>query len=253
MTSGENCSVKHVNQAGIQLNTLPSAHRSSTVQSIVHSSDKITVVQREQWHMQQAPWTTPPTREHLAQIAVAKRTSAKIRRAVQAGTFSAWTTALFAITTLLFLAFGFSFWGFVLGAGMSVIALVEFRGVADLKRLDVTAPRRLALNQLAFCVGLFLYGAISLFSALQDPQALVSSAMSQIGGGDALGGAGMEKQMTGIVRMAAIALYGGVMFAALVGPGLMALYYHTRKHYIEQYVSQTPSWILDLQRAGMSL
>ena len=114
--------------------------------------------------MQQAPWTTPPTQEHLAQIAVAKHQRenppGSAGRDVQR-----LDHCLFAITTLLFLAFGFSFWGFVLGAGMSVIALVEFRGVAHLKRLDVTAPRRLALNQLAFCVGLFLYGAISLFSA----------------------------------------------------------------------------------------
>jgi hypothetical protein len=48
-------------------------------------------------------------------------------------------------------------------------------------------------------------------------------------------------------------LYGSVMLVAIIGPGLTALYYFSRKKYLQAYVANTPQWILDLQRAGMQL
>jgi hypothetical protein len=197
-----------------------------------------------------SPFSGPPTPAHLEQIAAAKRLSTKIRRAILTAKFSGWTTAIFAAGTLALSLT--SFWGLVLGAAMAVISIIEFRGVSELQRLDVTAPKRLALNQLAFGILLFAYGAFMLWDSFYGS-----------GGSDvikqAIGDAGMtgDKQLDSMVNrvysMAAVALYGSVMLAAILGPGLTAVYYYTRKKYIERYLRETPQWIIDLQRAGMNL
>ena len=56
-----------------------------------------------------------------------------------------------------------------------------------------------------------------------------------------------------LIRWIVIAVYGTVMTIAIIGPGLTALYYYTRTRHIDAYIHQTPQWILDLQRAGMSV
>jgi hypothetical protein len=183
---------------------------------------------------------------HLEQIAVAKKRGKKIRRALGVATLSAWTTAVFGGLTVIFSIT--SPVGLLLGAGMCIVAFIEFRSVGELKRLDATAPRRMAINQLAFGVMLFLYGAINFYTSwratnseiLSDPQiAQLSPEVADMAG----------KWERGIT----MAVYAIIMLAAFLGPGLTAWYYNTRTRYIKDYVSQTPQWILDLQRAGMSL
>ena len=57
----------------------------------------------------------------------------------------------------------------------------------------------------------------------------------------------------GLVRNLKALVYAMVMLVALVEPGLMALYYHRCKKIIEAYLHDTPQWILELQRAGISV
>ena len=182
---------------------------------------------------------------HLEQIAAARKLGVKIRRAVGVATFSGWTTAVFAMLTL-FMGFT-SLYGFLLGAGMAFVSLFEFRGASEIKRLDRTAPRRLAINQLAFGAMLFAYSGISLWSMVHDPSEITKL----------LGESGADREtqqmVSDLARTFVFAIYGGVMIAAILGPGLTAVYYYTRLKYIDAYVKQTPQWILDLQRAGMSV
>jgi len=191
----------------------------------------------------QSPWTSAPTPEHLEQIATARRLGIKIRRAVNVATFSGWATGLFAGLSLLVSAAGDrSLPGLGLGMGMAVVAFVELRGAGEIKRLDRTAPRRLAINQIAFGALLFAYGAISLWSSLHaapSPE-LAEISRSLPGLGD------LEKSIY-------VALYSGVMVIAVIEPGLTAWYYSSRARFIDAYITQTPQWILDLQRAGMSV
>jgi hypothetical protein len=197
-----------------------------------------------------SPFSGPPTPAHLEQIQAAKRMSVKIRRAVATAKVSGWTTAIFAAGTIALSLT--SFWGIVLGAGMAVISIIEFRGVTELQRLDPTAPKRLALNQLAFGLLLFGYGAFMLWDSFyggggkQQIQEMVGD-MSMVGDPQ------MQRTMESLASTVAIALYGSVMLAAILGPGLTAVYYYTRKKYIERYLRETPQWIIDLQRAGMNL
>jgi hypothetical protein len=193
---------------------------------------------------QSGPWTTPPTPMHLEQLAAARRRSTKIRRAIATATFSAWTTALFAGLTMLCSVT--SPLGFALGAGMAVVSYVEFKGVGHLKRLDRAAPTWMAKNQIVFGVILFLYGAISLWQSLNAP--LPPEVMS-----DPLVAQAYGRDLGELSKLIYTAVYGSVMLAAILGPGLTALYYRTRVRFIDEYLKETPQWILDLQRAGMNV
>lgn len=198
-----------------------------------------------------APAASQPgafTAQHVAQIAAARTASTKIRRAVSVAKFSGITTAIFAALTLAFSLT--SLVGLMLGVGMSIVAIFEFRGAAEITRLDRHAPRRLAINQLMFALMLVLYGAISFYQFKTGPSPLASVA-SQIGSDVQLHE--MLGDYEGIISSVVGITYLAIIVAALVGPGLVAVYYYTRRKYIEQYVTQTPAWILELQRAGMSL
>ena len=54
-------------------------------------------------------------------------------------------------------------------------------------------------------------------------------------------------------RNLTILVYGAVALAALLGCGGTAWYYASRKRHIETYITQTPRWIVELQRAGMTV
>lgn len=194
------------------------------------------------------PYAGSFTPQHVHQIAQARKASAKIRRAVSVAKFSGITTAVFAALTLVFSLT--NFFGLMLGIGMSIVAIFEFRGAAEITRLDRTAPKRLAVNQLAFATMLVLYGAISFYQFKTGPSPL-ASVSSQIGADAQLNE--MLGEYDGMISSVVGIAYLAIIFAALVGPGLTAVYYYTRRKYIEQYLTQTPQWLLELQRAGMSL
>jgi hypothetical protein len=192
-----------------------------------------------------SPMTSPPTPQHLEQIAAARMASGKIRRAVAAATFSGWTLSIFAALTILS---GFtSIPAFVLGLGMAVVAFYEFRGAGEVKRLDATAPKRLAINQLALGAMLFIYAGYSLWTSLRQPTELPASIASDPQIAEMLG------PVQDLTRLIYVVLYVTLMVVAILGPGLTAWYYYTRARHIEAYVKRTPQWILDLQRAGMSV
>jgi hypothetical protein len=186
-----------------------------------------------------------PTAAHLAQIQDAKRIGKKIRNAATVATMGGWFTAVFAAITFM-LSVGDVF-GMALGAAMGVISYFEFRGSNELKRLDPTAPKRLALNQLAFALLIMIYGFVSLYSARFGAIAGASEISQYPEIADVYG------DIESLTRNILTIVYGGVILFGLLGPGLTALYYYTRKSHIERYLQSTPKWILDLQRAGMTL
>jgi hypothetical protein len=192
-----------------------------------------------------SPLNSPPTPQHLEQIAAAKTLGKKISRAVGVAKLSGWTIAIFAVLT--FLSGLFSFSAMVLGLGMGIVAYFELRGAGELKRLDPTAPRRLAINQLALAAILFLYGGWELLQSIRHPQSLLADTSSdpQV--------AQMLAPYQNFSQMIAVTIYLTVMIVAILGPGLTAVYYNSRRKYIEDYLRGTPEWIVQLQRAGMSV
>ena len=185
------------------------------------------------------------TPEHLRQIAAARVLGVKIHRAIALARVNGWVAAIFAGVTIL--GSVFSPMELLLGIGMGGISYFEFKGAAGLKRLDPTMPGKLAINQGAFAAILLLYGAINLLRVWHDPSPLAGAGSSdpQL--------AQMLAPFEGLARNLYLFVYVAIILAAVSGPGLMVVYYQSRRKYIEAYLRQTPAWIQELQRAGMSI
>ena len=193
----------------------------------------------------QPPAAIALTFEQLAQIVAARKLGAKIDRAVSFATLDGWVTGIFAALTIV--GSITSPVGLILGVGMAVVSYHGFQGAKGLKRLDLAAPRRLALNQLAFGAMLFIYGGINTWISYRDPHPLASAGGSEAQVAEIL--APYERMVWQIM----VGFYLTVMVIAIAGPGLMALYYYRRTKHVMAYLNQTPQWLLDLQRAGMRI
>ncbi|WP_428940915.1 hypothetical protein [Fontivita pretiosa] len=195
-----------------------------------------------------SPAEIGPRVEHLQQIAAARQLGRKVRRAVNVARINGWISAIFAAVTLLSASRSVS--AMVLGAGMAVISYVEFHGARGLERLDLSAPRRLAANQLALALLLFGYAAMCLWMSLSSPSELLSAEMAQAVAADPQL-AGMMAPLQDLVRQIHILVYAILMIIAPAGPALLALYYLSRRRHIQACLQQTPQWIVELQRAGV--
>jgi ABC-type molybdate transport system permease subunit len=63
--------------------------------------------------------------------------------------------------------------------------------------------------------------------------------------------AGMMAPLQDLARQIHILAYAILMIIAPAGPGLLALYYLSRRRHIQTYLQQTPQWIVELERAGV--
>jgi hypothetical protein len=183
----------------------------------------------------------PFSPDQLREFVAAKARSTKLRRAASVATFGGWTTAVFSGLTILT---GFlSPSAILLGIGMAVVSFNEFRGSAMLKRFDARAPRRLALNQLAFGAMLVAYGLWCVVAALSGP--VISAPHTGEARVDAmLGDIGRLERTLSIAVSLVVAAFG------VVGPGLAAWYYFTRAGAMRTFLRATPPWTVELMRAA---
>ena len=161
--------------------------------------------------------------------------------------FDAWGVAIFAGLTLLVSLVSFSWSGFAVGAGMGIVAYVEFNGIARLRRLDPTAATMLAYNQLFFGGILFTYALYSLGSIYYNPGSFVGAIASS---SDA---AMLGIDIAKLARLIGWAIYGTLAAVAITVQGGTALFYLSRRKYIQDYATRTPQWIIDAQRAGLPM
>jgi hypothetical protein len=189
----------------------------------------------------------PPalSQEQLRQLTEARGGFRRIRRAVAVARIDAWTIAVFAGLTLVCGLFSLA--GVAMGAGMGIIAYVEFRGAGGLGRLETRWARVLGWNQLAFAGMLITYAVWSILRELSGV-----SAYGAIKAADP-GLAGMLQPFEGLARLITLAVYGGLIAVAVFAQGGMALFYYTRARHIRDYLAQTAPWILQMQKAGISL
>ena len=192
------------------------------------------------------PSPTPGlTPEQINEIALAKVRSKKILRAVATAKFDGGITAFFAICCLLSVCMGWE--NLVLGVIFSAVAVNSFRGAKKLKSADITAPGMLAMNQLVLAASIILYSAYSLYQGLHGSSS-ISGMLGNAGGGGGGGDAGID--MADLSRMIYWALYGTLIVGTILAQGLTAIYYITRKKYVQAYKDQTPAWVIQLQAAG---
>lgn len=187
------------------------------------------------------PTLTP---EQIAAIAAARRLGSAIRRAVMVAKSDGWTVCIFGALTLL-LSIG-SIPAMLLGAAMLVLGILQLRSAGHFEQLRPGSAHRLALHQFILGILICLYGLSMALIARNDPHPLASiSADPDL--------AQYLAPYEGLTRSITLAFYLAVAAIGLLSCWLTALYYRSREKRLHEYQSATPSWILDLQRAGMKL
>lgn len=181
----------------------------------------------------------PLTAEQRQEFADAGRRASGLAFAGKIATLNGWSIGGFAAITLVFGLFSLT--ALILGVGMAVVARNEFRGRALLRSFDPAGPRLLGLNQLGFMALIVLYCCWSIYQALY-------------GSGLQLGQFAQLEQILGdaedLVTTLTLTLYGGVIVATVLFQGLNARYYWTRGRIIEEYLRDTPAWVVELHRSA---
>jgi hypothetical protein len=197
----------------------------------------------------QAPSAAPLTPEHLDQLACAKLRARKVRKACGVAMFNGCTLAVLAgcsgLMALIGLMFGeLDIIGLVMAVGLGLLAWNEFRGRAMLRRFELYGCQALGWNQLILMTMVIVYAAWMLSGALWGP----SPYDEAIAGESLL--AGPLGSINNLYKMISMAIYGGLIAGTLIFQGLNAFYYFTRRQHVEAYLSQTPEWVVELQRRG---
>jgi hypothetical protein len=63
----------------------------------------------------------------------------------------------------------------------------------------------------------------------------------------------MLTPVEGLTRLISYAMNFGLIAVALIAQGSLAAYYFSRVKYIKAYVTQTPAWIVAVQKTGSLL
>ncbi|KAA5542776.1 efflux RND transporter permease subunit [Roseiconus nitratireducens] len=177
----------------------------------------------------------PLTPEHYDELARAKDRIKPIRRAAGVAAFNGWTIAIIAALSLPFAVLGWD--GLLVSIGLFIVAYFEFRGRRQLLKFDPGGASLLGWNQVGFLSLIIVYCLWMLFGGTSDIEN--HPELSQF-----LGTAGKE-----LYRSLVITLYGSVIVLSLVFQGGNAIYYFTRRKYVDAYLHETPQWVRDFQRA----
>ena len=189
--------------------------------------------------------TNPPFSEsHQRALAAARDRAEPIRRASRVATFNAWTTAILAALSAPFALFGVA--GLLVFAALALVAWNEFRGRRRLLAFDPAGATILGWNQLGLLGMITLYCVWALYSNLWGG----GSIEAQLKANPQLGPAiGSVQGFDDLYRSIVIVLYGSVIVLSAIFQGGNALYYFSRRKYVEAYVRETPQWVVDLRQA----
>jgi hypothetical protein len=125
----------------------------------------------------------------------------------------------------------------VIGAGLLAFAWNEFRGRALLQKLDLDGPRILAWNQIGLAGGVFVYCAWSAYGVWANQGEEL--ALLEV----ALGVSAEDVVRLTILAYAMVFVVTGLVLA------VTARYHFVRGRRLEQYLTETPGWIVDVQRS----
>ncbi len=189
----------------------------------------------------------PLSPDQQKQLALANQRAKKVLGAAKVAAFNGWSIGLFAAISLLFVIFGFllfdsfSFTTLVMGIGLAAVARNEFRGRDLLRSFSPHGPRLLGKNQLGLMGLLIAYCLWSIYGAITNP-------ITEIEGLEALGEA-----VGDLATDLTVAVYSVVIVVSGLAQGLNARYYFARTRLVEDYVRETPEWIVELQRSSSVL
>ena len=186
----------------------------------------------------------PLSTEHRAQIEQAQKRLRKIRFASKVASFNAWSFAILAVFSLLFVYF--SLYSLVAVAILGGLAWNEFRGRNQLRRLDRRGPSTLGFNQLLCCAVIALYCALKLYTTMTGP-GLYEQAIERT---PEL--ATTLEPIKDLIKLATILAYILILVLGVGMQGATAWYYFSRKRWLDTYLQQTPEWVTDLLRTKAS-
>jgi hypothetical protein len=192
--------------------------------------------------------------EQITQLRQAWHAAKKIRRARSVAMSDASVICFFAAITVAGGAFGLPSItpALLLGLAMTLVAVIEFRGAAGLGRLEVSAASRLGWNQVAFAFSLCAYAGWNIAQALLTKSGGLSADYAAIAS-QSPDAAEMVQSLDSLTHTATAAFYALLIGVALLVQGGTALYYFTRTRHVRAYVHATPPWIIELQKAGVSI
>ena len=164
-----------------------------------------------------------------------ERLNGRILGAAKVATVNGWTLAIFGGLSVMTGVFGLT--GPVVGAGLLAFAWNEFRGRRLLRKIDLVGPRILAWNQIALAGGVLAYCAWSSYRAWADR----GDELAQL---EAVLGVSADE-----VARLAVLVYAIVFVLTAVLLGFTARYHFVRGQRLEQYLGETPGWVVDIQRS----
>jgi hypothetical protein len=187
------------------------------------------------------------TPENVAELAESKKHFKKIFRAINYAKFDAWTVGIFGGLTLIVGLGTFSLVGVLLGAGMSYVAYSEFMNASALRKLDLNSPKKLAINQVVLGSLLMAYAIYMLLTSHVD-----MSQYADLAGAGQMG-AKMADDLKQMTTLAFRLVYFALIAIAIFAQGGTALFYLSREKFLRRYLEHTPAWIVEMQRAGISV
>ncbi len=189
----------------------------------------------------------PLSQSQLREVGAARDRAGKIYKAAAVAKFNGWMTGIVAACSAPFALFSLS--GFLVTVALSLVTYNEFKGRRRLLQFDRDSPAFLGWNQVGFLALIILYCTWMLGVGLtsEDPFLAELKANPEI---QAVFGSPVELDQT--YRLLVVAFYGAVIVLSVVFQGLSALYYFSRRKYVEAYLRDTPEWVLDLQRLTLS-
>jgi hypothetical protein len=190
----------------------------------------------------------PLTPEQLSQITHARARYKKVRRAISVAAADAWTTGFFAAISLLGSLMDRGVAGLLFGFGMAWVSYNSFRGLKALRENNPNGATLLAKNQLLCGLMLILYSlwCIYLIWMKKFDLGLTPDSTGELS----------EAGFGWIVDYLAYCYYGlyaAIILFALVAQSLTAWYYQSRRKYVEEYLSRTAEWVLQMQKMGFKL
>ena len=185
---------------------------------------------------------SPLAPEHFDLIASSLRRSRKLHKAARVARFNGMTMIVFAVLSL---AFGLGsptdlFLGLVLG----IVAVRELMAAKRLDMLKLDAPRSLAISEGILACGLVTYAALKIAQAFH-PDPATTAQVQQL---DAVLGSDGSQSLSHMVSTITIVAYIGLAVGSIITQGLLVLYYLKRGRMLQGYLSQTPAWIVQLER-----
>jgi hypothetical protein len=191
------------------------------------------------------PADGPISADHRRELALAHQRAKAVRKAAAVATFNGWSTAIVAMLSAPFALFGVS--GLVTTIVLFVVAANEFRGRRRLLRFEPRAATLLGFNQLGLLTVITAYCLWALYSNLYGPHS-VTAQLQEISELDpALGSVG---GIDTLVREITILLYGSVIALSVAFQGFTAVYYFSRRKYVEAYLAETPGWVREVRQAS---